>query len=92
MTDRDDLLRPRAEESGAMEAVASFQDPLRAQMARGLLQGAGIDCFLQGEHVNQLLSAAFRARLRVRAEDAAEARDILREVDGDCVVEVPFGR
>ena len=68
-------------------SVASFSDPLRAQMARTLLLSAGIDCFLQGEHVNQMLAPAFRARLRVLAADGDEAREILREVDANVVLE-----
>ena len=69
-----------------MVAVASFEDPLRAQMAKGLLQSAGIECFLEGEHVNQMLSAAFRARLRVMAADEVEARELLRAVDASVVI------
>ena len=62
-------------------AIAIFADPVRAQLARSLLQSAGIECFLQGEHVNQMLASAFRARLRVLAADELEAREILTEVD-----------
>lgn len=62
-------------------AVAIFADPVRAQLARSLLQSAGIECFLQGEHVNQMMSPAFRARLRVLAANEQEAREILGEVD-----------
>ena len=69
-----------------MVAVASFEDPLRAQMAKGLLLSAGIECFLQGEHVNQMLSPAFRARLRVMAADEVEARELLRAVDASVVI------
>ena len=67
-------------------AVASFEDPLRAQMAKSLLQSAGIECFLQGEHVNQMLAPAFRARLRVLAADEVDARELLRAVDASVVV------
>ncbi len=67
-------------------AVAIFQDPVRAQLARSLLQGAGIECFLQGEHVNQMLSPVFRARLRVLAANETDAREILAEVDADSLL------
>ncbi len=67
-------------------AIASFEDPLRAQMAKGLLLSAGIECFLQGEHVNQMLSPAFRARLRVLAGDEAEARELLGSVDAPALL------
>ena len=68
---------------GMLVSVGSYMDPLRAQMARTLLLSAGIECFLQGEHVNQMLAPAFRARLRVAAEDETEAREILNEAEGD---------
>lgn len=67
-------------------AVATFQDPVRAQLARSLLESAGIDCFLQGEHVNQMLSPAFRARLGVLAGDESEARELLADVDPESLL------
>ena len=72
---------PSAYDPDRLVAVAIFEDPVRAQLARSLLQSAGIECFLQGEHVNQMLSPAFRARLRVLAADEPAAREILAEVD-----------
>lgn len=50
-------------------------------MARGMLESAGIECFLVGENVNNLLQAAFRVRLQVGAEDEATAREMLRGTD-----------
>ena len=63
--------------------IARFLDPMRAQMAKGLLTANGIDCFLQGENANQLLSMAFRARLRVLRADEAVARELLRGTDDE---------
>ena len=57
--------------------VAKFLEPLDAQMAKGMLESAGISCFLQGEQANSLLALAFRARLQVPAEDADAARELL---------------
>lgn len=70
----------------ALVTVAQFYDPMRAQMAKGLLSAAGIDCFLQGENANQLLSPAFRARLKVMRADEATARELLAGT-GDLSVE-----
>lgn len=67
-------------------AIAVFQDPVRAQLARSLLLSAGIECFLQGEHVNQMLSPAFRARLAVLAPDEPDARSLLADVDADALL------
>ena len=46
--------------------VGKFLEPANAQMAKGMLESAGIECFLQGENANSLLALAFRARLLVR--------------------------
>lgn len=61
--------------------VGRFKSPIEAQMARGMLESAGIECFLVGENVNNLLQAAFRVRLQVAAEDEAAARELLRDAD-----------
>ncbi|QNI37828.1 putative signal transducing protein [Edaphobacter albus] len=58
-------------------AVARFEDPIEAQMAKGMLEAAGLECFLHGESANQLLGAAFRARLMVHRRDEDVARELL---------------
>lgn len=58
--------------------VARFESPVEAQIARGMLESAGVECFLVGENVNNLLQAAFRVRLQVAAEDETAAREMLR--------------
>jgi hypothetical protein len=62
--------------------VGKFLEPSNAQMAKGALESAGIECFLQGENANSLLALAFRARLLVHLRDEAAAREILGG-DGD---------
>ncbi len=57
--------------------VARFANPVEAQMARGMLESAGVECFLVGETVNNLLQAAFRVRLQVDRENEAAARELL---------------
>jgi hypothetical protein len=57
--------------------VGKFLEPVDAQMAKGMLESAGIECFLQGENANNLLGAAFRARLQVHKQDEETARQIL---------------
>jgi hypothetical protein len=61
--------------------VGRFGDPVEAQMAKGMLESAGVECFLVGENVNNLLQAAFRVRLQVRVEDEAAARELLEGED-----------
>ena len=66
---------------GKLVTVAKFLEPVNAQLAKGMLESAGIECFLQGEQANSLLALAFRARLQVSAEDEAEARELLAETE-----------
>jgi hypothetical protein len=63
-------------------SVGRFLEPTNAQMAKGMLEAAGIECFLQGENANSLLALAFRARLLVHKQDEEAARQLLGS-DGD---------
>jgi hypothetical protein len=58
-------------------SVGKFMEPVNAQMAKGMLESAGIECFLQGENANSMLALAFRARLLVHPRDEAAARELL---------------
>ncbi len=65
--------------------VASYHDPVQAQIARGLLQAEGIEAQLGDEHL-ALANWEWRlaiggTRLRVAQEDAARACEILRALD-----------
>ena len=57
--------------------VGKFFEPVNAQMAKGMLESAGIECFLQGENANSLLGSAFLANLQVHKQDEAAARELL---------------
>jgi hypothetical protein len=57
--------------------VGKFLEPVNAQMAKGMLESAGIECFLQGENANSLLAPAFLARLQVHKQDEEAARQLL---------------
>ena len=65
--------------------VGRFTDSVEAQMARGMLEAAGVETFLVGENVNQLMPMAFRVRLQVRVEDEAGARELLDSAEGEDV-------
>ena len=62
-----------------MVTVARFESPVEAQIAKGLLQSAGIESDLTGEYANQLIQSAFETQLQVRAHDEAEARELLAQ-------------
>ena len=65
--------------------VGRYLDPAEAQFAKGMLESAGIECFLQGEHANALYPMALRVRLQVRQADEATAQMMLMEAERDHV-------
>jgi len=73
----NDLMRAAEFDPEQFVTVARFEDPVEAQMAKGMLEAAGLECFLHGESANQLLGAAFRARLMVHRKDETAARELL---------------
>jgi hypothetical protein len=73
----NELRLPQEFDPEQFVTIARFEDPMEAQMAKGLLETAGFECFLQGENANQLLGAAFRARLMVHRKDETDARGLL---------------
>ena len=63
--------------------IARFESPVEAQMAKGLLESSGVECFLVGENANNLIQSAFRVRLQVRQEDETAARELLADPGAD---------
>jgi hypothetical protein len=61
----------------AMVTVARFTSPSEGQMAKGALDAAGVESFLQGEDANSLFPGTLGERLLVSREDEADAREIL---------------
>lgn len=64
--------------------VGKYLEPIEAQMAKSVLESAGIECFLQGENANNLLGAAFRARLLVHKKDEETALELMENGDEMC--------
>lgn len=69
--------------------IGKFLEPTAAQIAKGMLESAGIPCFLQGENANNLLALAFRSRLQVRSKDQEAALELLEA--SDVQLDVPSG-
>ena len=63
--------------AGQLVTIGRFLEPVNAQMAKGLLDSAGIESFLQGENANSMMAFAFRVRLQVQRQDEAAARALL---------------
>lgn len=72
-------LMHQGERDEELVTVGRYLEPMRAQMAKGLLESVGIETFLQGEHANAMVPLAFRARLQVRRADEATAKEILAD-------------
>ena len=67
--------------SDELVTVATFPEPMEANMARSALESAVIEVFLNGETANSLLPVAFTAQLQVRRQDEAAARRLLESAD-----------
>jgi hypothetical protein len=63
--------------------VASFTEPLEAEMARTRLESAGIVTFLRGENARILEPGLGDLSLQVAASDEADARAILADAGAD---------
>jgi hypothetical protein len=61
--------------------IATFPEPMEANMARSALEAAGIDVFIVGETANSLVPVAFESQLQVRPEDEIAARSLLNALD-----------
>jgi hypothetical protein len=57
--------------------IATFQDPVDANLAQSALEAAEIESFVQGGNANSLIPSAFVASLLVKSEDEAAARAVL---------------
>ena len=66
-------------EAEKLVMVGRYLDPSEAQMAKGMLESAGVECFLQGENANAMVPMAFRVRLEVQKKDEVEAKALLAE-------------
>ncbi|MBV8672991.1 MAG: DUF2007 domain-containing protein [Acidobacteriaceae bacterium] len=67
--------------------VASFTEPLEAEMARLRLQSAGIETFLSGENARILEPGLGPLQLQVAADDEADARAILADPGTDAPID-----
>lgn len=58
--------------------IQSFDNVMQAEIAKSILDSAGIFCTLEGEYMASIYTPiAFQTRLMVREEDLAEAEAVL---------------
>ena len=67
--------------NGPLVTIATFPEPAEANLARSVLESAGISVFLSGENANSLLPVAFASQLQVRPEDESAARTLLNSAE-----------
>jgi hypothetical protein len=67
--------------SDEMVTIATFPEPMEANMARSALEASGIEVFLRGEVANSMIPVAFASQIQVRPEDEAAARKLLEAMD-----------
>ncbi len=61
--------------------MQKFRDTAEAEIAKGRLRSAGIDCFLIGEEVGVLYGNSFGSiQLQVNPDDESDARAVLAVV------------
>ena len=69
------------DEQDELVTIATFPEPMEANMARSALEAAGIRVFLVGETANSLIPVAFASQLQVLGKDEAAARSLLQAMD-----------
>ena len=67
--------------------VASFTEPLEAEMAKLRLESAGIQVFLSGENARIMEPGLRPLQLQVKAADESDARAILADPGADNISE-----
>lgn len=66
--------------SESLVVLQAFDNPTQAEIAKSILDCAGIFCTLHGEYLSSIYAiGAFPTRLMVRADDVDEARRLLGE-------------
>ncbi len=83
--DEVDATQPVLYSNEELVTVADFPDPATAHVARTAVEAANIPVFLQGENANNLLPVAFGARMMVRPQDEAAARQVLSDFEAQPV-------
>lgn len=65
--------------SSDLIAVSTFRSTVDAQIAKGILDEAGIESMIRSDNIGGMYPALAGAELLVRAEDAERAADALRQ-------------
>jgi len=62
-----------------LAVVATFPSKADAEIAKGVLAAAGVDCLIRSDNAGDMYPSLAAAELLVRAEDAAKAKIALAQ-------------
>lgn len=68
-----------SDKAATLVVVGVYDNPIDAEIAKSVLEGAGLFCALHGEYMSSIYTpVAFPSRLMVRDVDFEEAQALLR--------------
>lgn len=71
-------VQPMDSNNSTLVVLRLYDNPVQAEIAKSILDSAGIFCALHGEYMSSIYTPiAFPARLMVRSEDFDEAQKLL---------------
>jgi hypothetical protein len=81
MSNEENVDQGSLNQQDELVTIATFPEPMEANMARSALEAAGIPVFMVGETANSMIPVAFESQLQVQAKDEAAARGLLDEMN-----------
>jgi Putative prokaryotic signal transducing protein len=81
MSSETNVDQKNVDQQDELVTIATFPEPMEANMARSALEAAGIPVFIVGETANSMIPVAFASQLQVQVKDEAAARGLLEAMD-----------
>jgi len=81
MSNEENVDQGSLNQQDELVTIATFPEPMEANMARSALEAAGIPVFMVGETANSMIPVAFESQLQVQAKDEVAARGLLDEMN-----------
>ena len=81
MSNEENVDKGSIDQLDELVTIATFPEPMEANMARSALEAAGIPVFMVGETANSMIPVAFESQLQVQAKDEVAARGLLDEMN-----------
>ena len=81
MSNEENADKGNIDQLDELVTIATFPEPMEANMARSALEAAGIPVFMVGETANSMIPVTFESQLQVQAKDEVAARGLLDEMN-----------